>query len=161
MGDGRCRSFSRTERSYCYHCKKVLEKTSRKTPVPPKQLDLSVTIFVGSSDIDLESLKKIEEFIENECISGLCSIERGEALLRLHLQMVYRIMAPTATVVSKRIKIYLGWDKYRVALVGHHILSKTLHNTDLHTFTKMLGYCIKDRGEEHFECVHRNVTPAD
>ena len=65
--------------------KKVLKKTSRKTPTPPKQLDLSVTISMGSSDIDLESLKKMDEFIENECISGLCSIERGGALLRLHL----------------------------------------------------------------------------
>ena len=23
----------------------------------------------------------------------------------------------------------------------------------------MLEYCIKDKGEDHFQCVHKNVTP--
>jgi len=43
--------------------------------------------------------------------------------------------------------------------VGHHILTKTLRNTGLYTFIEMLGYCIKNKGHNHFECVHRNVTP--
>jgi len=114
---------------------------------------------VGSSDIPLEYLKKIEEFIEKECISDLCSIERGGAFSRLHLQMVCPIMASSTAVVSKIMKTYLQWDKVETAPVGHHIFTKTLRNTDLHTFIEMLGYCIKDKGQDHFECVHRNVTP--
>jgi len=45
--------------------KVVTKKIPRKRAlVEPKQLDLNVTISVGSSNIPLEYLKKIEEFIE-------------------------------------------------------------------------------------------------
>ncbi len=101
-------------------------------------MDLSVTIVVGNSDIPLEYLKKMEEFLETECISGLYSIERGGALSRLHLQMVCHIMVASTVVVSKRIKTYLGWDNVATALVGYYLLNKMLLNTSLHTFTGML-----------------------
>jgi len=114
---------------------------------------------VGSFDIPLEYLKKIKEFIEKKCISCLYSIEREGVLSRLYLQMVCRIMPSSAAVVSKTIKTYLQWDKVETAPVGHYIFTKILCNTSLHTFIEMLGYCIKDKGQDHFECVHRNVTP--
>jgi len=139
--------------------KQTLKKPSRSKPlVSPKQLELSVTISVGDFDIDIACLKKMQDFLETECISGLCSIGRGGALSRLRLQMVCQMMASSATVVSKRIKTHLGWDKPGAAPMGHHILTKTLRNTGLHTFIGMLGYCIKDQGEDHFDCVHHNVT---
>jgi len=46
----------------------------------------------------------------------------------------------------------------RPQVVGHHILTKTLCNTGLHILIGMLRYCIKDKGEEHFKCVHKNIT---
>ena len=140
--------------------KKVIKKPPKKPAVPEhRELDVSVTISVGSDDIEVHLLQKVEEFINKECISGLCSIERGGALSRLHLQMVCRLVTSCAAMVSKLIKTYLGWNDVKKAPVGHHILTKTLHNTGLHTFIGMLGYCIKDKGEDHFQCVHKNVTP--
>ena len=131
--------------------KVVIKKLARKPAVPEhRELDVSVTISVGSDDIEVHLLQKVEEFINKECISGLCSIERGGALSRLHLQMVCRLVTSSTAMVSKLIKTYLGWNDVKKAPVGHHILTKTLRNTGLHTFIGMLGYYIKDKGEDHF-----------
>ena len=121
-------------------------------------MDVNVIISDGSDDIEVQLWQKAEEFIK-ECISRLCSIERGGALSRLHLQMEYRLVTSFAAMVSKLIKSYLGWNDVKKAPIGHHILTKTLCNTRLHTFIGMLGYCIKDKGEYHFQCIHKNVTP--
>ena len=72
--------------------------------------------------------------------------------------MVCRLVTSSTTMVSKLIKTYLGWNDVKKAPGGHHILTKTLRNTGLHTFIGMLGYCIKDKGEDHFQCVRKNVT---
>jgi hypothetical protein len=124
-------------------------------------MDVSVTIAVGSTDIPTDLLLKMEEFIAKECISSLCSIERGGAFLRLHLQMVCGIVASTAIMVSKLIRTYLGWNKDQNPPTGHHVLMKALRNTGLHTYVGILGYCLKDKGKIHFQCVHRNVTPEE
>jgi hypothetical protein len=142
--------------------KNIAPKSPRKrAPTQRKEMDVSVTIAVGSTDIPIDLLLKMEEFIEKECISGLCSIERGGALLRLHLQMVCRIVASTAIMVSKLIRTYLGWNKDQNPPAGHHILTKALRNTSLHTYVGMLGYCLKDKGKIHFQCIHKNVTPEE
>jgi len=122
-------------------------------------LDFSITISIGSCKIYLEYLKKIEEIIEKECILGLCSIERGGALSRLHLQMVCWILASSATMVNKCIKSYIEWNKAKIAPIRHHILTKMLCNTGLHTFIGISRYCMKDRCKDHFHCVHWNITP--
>jgi hypothetical protein len=164
-----------------WKCRKLLlKKTPKKTPqlenlenIAPKkpaaiprkrvlaqrkEMDVSVTIAVGSTDIPIDLLLKMEEFIEKECISGLCSIERGRALLRLYLQMVCGILA---SMMSKLIHTYLGWNKDQNPPARHHILTKAIQNTGLHTYVGMLGYCLKDKGEIHFQCVHRNITPKE
>lgn len=71
-----------------------------------------------------------------------------------------RLLATSPAMVSKHIKVYLGWDDAKAAPVGHHILTKILRNTGLHTFVGMLGYYTKDKGEDHFQCVYKNVTDA-
>ena len=40
---------------------------------------------------------------------------------------------------------------------GHVVSCKKLMNEDLHTFKGMIGYYMKDNGEDHFEFVHHNV----
>jgi len=62
---------------------------------------------MGSFDISFDLLEKRDEFIENECIFGLCSIKKGEALSRLHMQMVYQLLASSLAMVNKHIKTYL------------------------------------------------------
>lgn len=71
-------------------------------------MDVGVTIFVGSVDIFVEVLGKMEEFIDKECITRLCSTERVGALLEIHIQMVCWLLATSTAIVSKRIKKYLG-----------------------------------------------------
>lgn len=84
-------------------------KTPQTEPSPqPKELDVSVTIFVGSNDISIELLEKVDEFLQKECISRLCSIEQSRALSRLHLQMVCQLLATLVAMVSKLIKVYFG-----------------------------------------------------
>ena len=103
--------------------------------------------------------RRLKNLSTKNALSRLCSIERGGALSRLHLQMVCRLVTSSTIVVSKLIKTYLGWNDVKKAPVGHHILTKTLRNIGVHTFIGMLGYCIKDKGEDHFQCIHKNVTP--
>jgi len=107
----------------------------------------------------LSICEKLKNLLEKNGIFGLCSIERGGALSRLHLQMVCRIIASSMAIVTKQIKNYFQWNKVETTPVGHHILTKTFHNSGLHTFIGMLGYCFKDKGQDHFECVDKNVTP--
>ena len=88
--------------------KVVIKKPAKKTVVPKhRELDVSVTISIGSDDIEVHLLQKVEEFINKECISGLCSIEQGGALSRLHLQMVCRLVTSSAAMVSKLKKLTL------------------------------------------------------
>ena len=88
---------------------KVVIKKLAKEPVVSqhRKLDVSVTISVESDDIEVQLLQKAEEFINKECIFGLCSIERGGAMSRLHLQMVCRLVTSSAAMVSKLIKLTL------------------------------------------------------
>ena len=128
--------------------------------VPPKSFDLSCIISVGAVDIDIALLQSVQSFIEKECISGLCSIERGGALQRLHFQAVFRIVSSSSIAVSKLLKTYLGWDK-KGGSHNSHVLMKNLTRVGLHTYIGMIGYYMKDRGEEHFQVVHNNVTDAE
>ena len=48
--------------------KVVIKKPARKPIVPQhRDLDVSVTIYVGSDDIEVHLLQKVEEFINKEC----------------------------------------------------------------------------------------------
>ena len=96
-------------------------------------------------------------FIEKEYISGLCSTERGEALQRLYFQAIFRILSTSKIAMSKLVKVYLGWDKGE-GPSNSHVLVKKLNQIALHTYVGMLGYCTKDRGEDHLEVVHNNIS---
>ena len=39
-------------------------------------------------------------------------------------------------------------------------LSKT-QRVGLHTYVGMIGYCVKDKGQQHFDVVHNNITQAE
>ena len=97
---------------------------------------------------------------EKKCVSGLCSTERGGALQRLHFQVVFRILSTSTIVVGKLVEVYLRWDKGE-APSSSHVLVKRLSGVGLHTYVGMLGYCIKDKGEDHFEVVHNNITDEE
>ena len=62
-------------------------------------------------------------------------------------------------VLNKKIKVCLVWDDH--PLMGHVVPCKRLRDKELHTFLGMVGYCMKDNMEEHFEFVHHNVSSYD
>lgn len=45
--------------------------------------------------------------------------------------------------------------------MDHMVYCKWLRNDGLHTFLGMVGYCMKNNGEEHLEFVHLNVLVED
>ena len=51
--------------------------------------------------------------------------------------------------MSKLLKTYLQWEKGGEAPLNHHVLVKKLVGVGIHTFIGMLGYCVKDKGEDN------------
>ena len=98
--------------------------------------------------------------LKRSVFQGYVFLKRGGALQRLHFQAIYRILSTSTIVVGKLVKVYLGWDKGE-ATSSSHILVKRLSGVGLHTYVGMLGYCIKDKGEDYFEVVHNNITDEE
>ncbi|MCO5580051.1 hypothetical protein L7F22_033917 [Adiantum nelumboides] len=134
------------------------EELPRADAVKPKRLyEVNVTASVGGDDINKGLIMQMQQFLEKECVAGMCSLERGGIAFHLHLQMVARIMATSVIAISKKVNIYLGWDKN--CPQGGNVLCRALQQKGMHTFEGMLGYCLKDAGKEHFENVGHNITP--
>ena len=66
----------------------------------------------------------------------------GGALTHKHFQMRVKGNFIILEVLSKKIKVCLGWNVSHV--MGHAISCKRLRDEGLHTFLGMVGYCTKD-----------------
>lgn len=88
------------------------------------------------------------KFIEEERIAKLCSVERARALTPKHFQMVVKGIITSLVVLNKKIKglFGVGCESFD----GSCYLVQEVEGRGLHTFKGMVGYCIKDNGEEHF-----------
>ena len=53
-----------------------------------KYIEASVAIDVGGIHVDIVLLVNLRRFIEEHCIAGLSSMERGGALTHKHFQMM-------------------------------------------------------------------------
>ena len=62
-------------------------------------------------------------------------------------------------MLDKKIKVCLGWDESPPT--GLVVSCKRLRDDGCHTFKGIVGYCMKDNMEEHFEFVHHNVSTND
>jgi hypothetical protein len=49
-----------------------------------KLLEVNITISVGCFDIPTKMLAIMEKFIKDRCVLGLCALERGGSLSKLH-----------------------------------------------------------------------------
>jgi hypothetical protein len=49
-------------------------------------------------------------------------------------------------------------DDVTIAPLRHHVHCKPLKGVGMHTYISVIGYCLKDQGEEHFQFCHRNVS---
>ena len=61
--------------------------------------------------------------------------------------------------VSRILKKYLGWDIQKLA--ARIVMCKALSNKGLHTFHGLIGYCMKDAQQDHFQTIDHNVTAED
>ncbi len=121
-----------------------------------KLLEVNITISVWCFDIPTKMLTIMEKFIEDRCVLGLCALERGGSLSKLHFWMVCRIYISNVITLNKLIKKTLGWDDVTIAPLGHHVHYKLLKGVGMHTYTNMSGYDLKDQREEQFQFCHRN-----
>lgn len=81
-------------------------------------------------------------------------MERGGTLTHKHFQMVMKGNFSSLLMLNKKIKVCLDWDLNPP--MGHVVSCKDLRDESLHTFKGMVGYCMKDNGEEHFDFIHHN-----
>ena len=114
-----------------------------------KYFEASVTIVVRGVDIDITLLVNLRRFIEDHCIVRSCAVERGGALTHKHFQMMLKGNFRNLLVLNKKIKVALGC--HVDPLTGHVVSCKKLRDEGLHTFGGMVGYCMKDNGQDHFE----------
>ena len=125
----------------------------------PKEYEFSVTISAGSKDIDQSVMPLLDAFLKEKCAAGMFALERGEIAMHLHAQGIIRLTCTGALNANSMIKKAIGWDKDRPT--GAIINCKGLHGQKLHTFHGMVGYCMKDSLEPHFQSVSFNITDED
>ncbi|MCO5589389.1 hypothetical protein L7F22_043356 [Adiantum nelumboides] len=114
---------------------------------------------IGGADIDLGLLSCIADFLKQQTCVGICSVERGGMAFNLHFQMVACMWATLLIAVKRMVKACLGWDSCK--LVGASVLCRALKQRGMHTFRGMVGYCLKDRDELHFQKVEHNISADD
>ena len=110
-------------------------------------------------DVDIRIFLLILGVLRRNAFPGLCLLERGGALTHKHFQMMVKENFSSLLVLNKKIKVCLGWDVS--SPTDHVVPCKKLRDEGLHTFKGMLGYCMKDNGEAHFEFVHHNILADD
>ena len=109
-----------------------------------KYIEASVTIVMEGIHADIALLVNLKRFVEEHCIEGLCSMERGGALTHEHFQKMVKGDFASFPVLNKTLKVCLEWDES--ALMGHVVSCKKCKDGDLHTLKGMIGYCMNDNG---------------
>lgn len=126
--------------------------------------ELSITIAMHGRDIDESVIEKFTGFMNERCLAGVFSAERGGKLHYLHIQAVVRVMTKCAGNVTKELNKLFGWRKGDPGCptTGTVIIAKNLTNKGLHTWHGMIGYVTKDEGKAHFRMeITDNITPED
>jgi len=122
---------------------------------------VSITISLQGKDMDLAGvMDRMDSFFKIRCTRGVGSSERGISERYLHFQGVAEGYFKSAKEMNEEIKMALGWTKGHVPH-GAHVTCKSLMNKGLHTWHGMIGYCTKDRGQEHYNCISHNISQDD
>jgi hypothetical protein len=93
------------------------------------------------------------------CISIVCFGEKE--VFQNHLQMVCKIYISSFVALNKLIKKCLGWDDVNNAPPRQHVHCKILRGVGMHTHTSIIGFCLKDQKEEHFQFCYKNVNAKE
>ncbi|KAL3691591.1 hypothetical protein R1sor_005242 [Riccia sorocarpa] len=123
-----------------------------------KVFQVSVTIGIIGQDISLRTFEDLKRFADRRASIAVASLERGDATLCLHIQSVMVLESTSTWAIKVEISQQLGWASH--CPVGGAICIKALTNKGLHTLPGMIGYCIKDEKELHYQLYSKNVTEA-
>ncbi|KAL3690356.1 hypothetical protein R1sor_016665 [Riccia sorocarpa] len=131
-------------------------KVRKPRHVPDKTFDVSITIGIPGNDIQGECFDRMVNFLERRAEMGVLGLERGDSHLQLHIQGMLRITTSSARALKTEIHNVIGWEQ--ATPLGASICVKTLKYKGLHTVIGLIGYCLKDEGQEHFRFYTKNVT---
>ncbi|KAL3691406.1 hypothetical protein R1sor_005057 [Riccia sorocarpa] len=126
--------------------------------VPEKMFDMSLTISIPGTDIKGETFDVLVNFLEERAEMGVLVLERGDSHLQLHIQGLLRISTSSTRALKTEIRDRIGWQE--AGPLGGSICVKSLKYKGLHTVIGIIGYCLKDEGEEHFRFHSKNVSEA-
>lgn len=132
------------------HTEHVHHQPPTRTPQPV--FSLSVTIINPGDDLPLDAWHALEEWMDNNILSGAFGLERGDSEHNLHAQGVVRISASHVGGVTIGIKSAL-----RATCPNVHVRSKSLTNQGSHTYPFLLGYVQKVRNQHacmRSLCIH-------
>ncbi|KAL3689945.1 hypothetical protein R1sor_016254 [Riccia sorocarpa] len=87
---------------------------------------------------------------------GVLALQRGDSHLQLHVQGLLRITTSSARALKAEIRNTIGWEE--AGPLGGSICVKSLKYKGLHTIIGIIGYCLKDEGQEHFRFYSKNVS---
>ncbi|KAL3700532.1 hypothetical protein R1sor_018554 [Riccia sorocarpa] len=133
--------------------KKKLKRTRRGAV---KELEISLTVGQTGRDLEDSVFDKLAIFLEKEASMALIALERGDSQLQLHIQAIVAVKTSSLKAFKTDVAAALDWDE-RWPPCGT-ICAKSVKNNGLHTFTGLVGYCLKDEHEIHFRVWSKNVT---
>lgn len=123
----------------------------------PALLTLSMTAATKLVDISEADWAAVGAFLQQHTAAGLFAYERGGEYGHGHAQGVVKMYATCPQTVNRQLKQALHWT----GRTDVSVCVKKLTGRCLHTYTGMLGYCLKDEHSLHFRVHRHNVTNAE
>ncbi|KAL3682488.1 hypothetical protein R1sor_000510 [Riccia sorocarpa] len=149
------RQMKRVKRVPDLEAKPTAKKTRKSRRGVSKQMEISLTIGYAGHDVPLEVFEKLKVFLEKEASMAVAALERGDSQLQLHIQAVVSVNTSSVNAFKTDVAAMLGWNVR--CPPGASICAKSVKNNGFHTFTGLVGYCLKDEHEAHFVKYVKNM----
>ncbi|KAL2649208.1 hypothetical protein R1flu_017336 [Riccia fluitans] len=135
------------------------EKTHalKKRRVPPKQMDVNITMGILGAGISGEIFECFTQYVNENATIGIITLKRGDAHLLLHIQGMLSIRTSSTQSLKADLRTAVDWDNLNM-LTGTFVCVKALKDKGMHTLIGMIGYCLKDENEEHFCICTKNIS---
>ncbi|KAL3676961.1 hypothetical protein R1sor_026909 [Riccia sorocarpa] len=130
--------------------------TTKRKPVEKRTLQVSVTVGIVGEDVSQITYEDVKRYAQHAATVAVVSMERGDSALQLHIQAIMVVESTSTRAVRQEIAVQIGWATR--CPPGGAICVKQLTNKGLHTLAGMIGYCIKDEKESHYQMFSKNVT---
>ncbi|KAL2649331.1 hypothetical protein R1flu_017459 [Riccia fluitans] len=137
---------------------KLEEKTHepKKRRVPPKQMDVSITIRILEADVSGETFERLAQYINENAMMAIITLEKGDEYLLLHIQGMLSIRTSSIQSLKADLRTVVGWDDNMP--IGTSVCIKALKDRGMHIVIGIIGYCLKDENEENFRIYTKNIS---